>query len=137
MEVSNGWRQVTFVLDTSDPVELWLQRRRSLPFDGILIHAGGVVIADLLVYRAAFRIVCRSFLENVAKDKAIALGQFSVAAIGTLICRDWILLEPSAAGVLIEIPAGIGALVHQVGIKALELKNLTFWRTRRFRSGLC
>src|SRR3954454_12018955 len=97
MEVRDHWRKIVFAPDPRNAIKRGRKRRESFLFDRSLIHAGGVVIANLLINRAALGIIHRRFLENVAQDKAIALREFGVAAIRALVRRNRILLEPSAA----------------------------------------
>ena len=54
MDATN-FRQLGLVFQPGDAVELGLQRRDAGLVDGVLIHAGGVVVADFLLHRRAVR----------------------------------------------------------------------------------
>src|SRR5439155_17847591 len=103
-----------------DALQLRFEGSNTFALNRSLIHAGGVEIAYLLLNGVAIRTVNCGFLQNVTQDKTIALGQFSIASVGGLIARDGILLEPSAAGILVEITTGVGGLVHQCRIEASQ-----------------
>src|SRR3989442_6148350 len=61
------------VTDGGDPIQLLLGRRDYFRVDGLFVHAGSVIVADLLLDGATFRVVARGLLQNVAQDFAIAL----------------------------------------------------------------
>src|SRR6185312_241745 len=103
-------REIAEVGERGDPVERRLQRRRAARVDARFIHAAGVVVADLLRVRVAR---LRRVLEDLAETGFVLLLQpFGDAPRGA-IGRDWLVLRPPAAGVGIEVGAGIGAAIEQ------------------------
>src|ERR1035441_3179941 len=93
-------------------------------FRASLVHAGVVIVADLLVVGRTAGIVGRGLVQNVAQDQLIAFVQLVEPAPFRLVRRNRIVLDPVAAGVLVEIVAGIGGLVHRVQIEAGDVLNL-------------
>src|SRR5947209_9881038 len=110
-------------LESSNAVQLRLQRSDAFALNGSFIHAGGIKIANLLLFRTAVGAAYGSFIENAPQDKTIALRQFSIAAIVGLVARNRVLLEPSTAGILVEVHAGIGVLVYQRRVKPFQLQH--------------
>lgn len=91
-----------------------------MPFrvHGFLVHAGTVEISDFLIDRVAARAAGGSLLQNLMLDVAIVLANLHEAAPPRLVSRNLGALDPVAAGVLIEIDAGINALVDRVETEA-------------------
>src|SRR5205085_395890 len=77
--------------------------------DSLLVHAGSVVVADLLVDRIPARSVSRNFSQNVPKGRLIALVQFSKSTPAGLVRGYLGGLKPRPACILKEIRAGNGS----------------------------
>ena len=118
MQVGQQTGKVRFGFKRIDAVQFRLNRSNAFAFNRSFIHAGGVEVANLLLNGAAVRTFSSGFLQDVAQDEAVAFSQFGVTSIGGLVAGHGILLEPSSTGILVEITAGIGDLVHQCCIEA-------------------
>ncbi len=59
----------------------------------------------------------RGFLQNLAHDRRISFTNFDKAYPGGLVGGNFRGLQPVAAGVLVEIHAGIDGFVDRVGIE--------------------
>src|SRR5439155_25385690 len=102
------------------------QRGCSSFIHGLFIHAGSVVIADLLHEGGALRIIDCCFLQDVMEYLAIVFNQLTETAPARLVRRNRIVTAPSTTCILIEILTGIHALIHSAQIKR-------FWPGYRFR----
>ena len=120
------------IFDFGDAVELRLERRDSFLIDRLLVHARGIVVADLLHHRTALRIIRRRFFENVVQYREIVLVDLREAVPRRIIRRNGIVLDPVAAGELIEVHTRIGGFVEVGNIK-LGCRTLRrcFGRLRR------
>ena len=103
-----------------DAIEVGLQRFRSEFFDGRLIHAGGVEIADLLFVRRALGIADGGLFEDVLKNGAIAVVDQRQDSPAGLVGRNRVLGHPGSAGVLVEVLARIGGQIHVGGAESRE-----------------
>ena len=119
VQVGHGFNQLVFVGDSRDPVQLRLERRGALGVHPGLVHAGLVHVADLLHDRSALGIVGRCLLQYLTQDLAVVLGQLVEASPARLIGRNGVVLAPVAAGVLVEVLAGVRGLVHGAEVKGL------------------
>ena len=97
---------------------------RALLLDRGLVHAGRVVVADFLVHRAALGIRRRRRLEDLAQRRLVALGQLVEASVAGAIGGHRVALEPSAAGELVEVVAGLDGTVEGGGIEARHRARL-------------
>src|SRR5262249_24521235 len=111
VQVRQQRRQAGLVLQPVDAVELGFEDGDTFLVDGIFIDAGGVVVADLLLVRRAIGGFA-GVLQNAAKYQTVALRQLAQPAPDPLVGRDRVVLFPSTAGELIEVHAGISALVQ-------------------------
>ena len=100
-------------LDGGDPLQLGLQRVETPRLDSRLVHAGGVKVTDHPLHPATPGVRRRRFLENLPQDREVALLQLAAAPPGPPVGRDRVALHPRAAGVLVEIDAGIDAGVER------------------------
>ena len=98
----------------------WLQRRCALLLDGRLVHAGGVIVAHFL-FDGGVLPRGLSLLQDVAQDIEIVLIQLVEAAPAGFVGWDGVVLHPGSAGILIEIHAGIGGLIHGGHVEAGDL----------------
>ena len=124
VQLADEHRQLRFVLERSNAFQHRLQRGRPLGVDAGLVHAGVVIVADLLVVGRTAGIVGRGLIENIAQDQLIAFVQFVEPAPFRLVRRNGIVLDPVAAGVLVEIDARVGGLVHRIQVEAGDVLNL-------------
>ncbi len=119
MGVSDHVDEFRFVLDRGDPLQFRLEGIESLGVGGLLVHAGTVVVADLLVDGAAVRASCRCFFEDATQGHEIALVDFREANPLGLVSGDLRVLEPVAAGVLVEIDARVDRLGDRLDAEAI------------------
>src|SRR5712664_264043 len=99
--------------DLVDLIDFCLNRLEAIGLDLRLVHAAGVVIADLLLVAALTRgRVTGRGLENLAQHVAILFVQNVRDAPGRISRWDRIRRQPSAVGVLIEIGAGRRLRIH-------------------------
>ena len=64
------------------------------------------------------RPACGGFLENAAQGDKIAFVEFDEADPLGLVGGDFRILEPVAAGVLVEVDTGVGGLVDGLDAEA-------------------
>ena len=110
--------EVGLVLDGGDAVEFGLERIESLGVGGLFVHAGAVVVADFLVDGAAIRAAGGGFLQNSSQRDEIAFVEFGEADPLGLVGGDFRILEPVAAGVLVEVDARVGGLIDGLDAEA-------------------
>ena len=111
--------QRLLVVPCGDGLERRLNRLRAKLVGQIHIHAGGKVVAVLLLQRS-LRSVGRS-LQFLVEQVVVALGQLVEPSPSRLVRRNRVVLLPVAAGVLIEVGAGIGRLVDRRKVEADRL----------------
>ena len=129
MNVSNQFWQLGFIGKLVDAVEHWLQWGEPGTVDSGFVHAGGEVIADLLVDGGA---VCRrtgGLLQRLAHSGDVPQGERIEGAPSRLVGRNRVRLQPLAARVLEEIRTGIQIPVDHCRIKLFQLGH----RRRRGR----
>ncbi len=100
--------QIFFVLERCNRIERRFQRRCAQLLHFCLIHAGGKVVADLLLRGIAAAGLLRQFVKNAPEKPLIINRKLAINAPGRLIRRDGIVFHPAATGVLIKIHARIG-----------------------------
>jgi hypothetical protein len=110
-------------------------RRNSLALGFGLVHAGRVEIADLAGHSVALGRILRGLFEETVEEAEIVLIELAIDRPGGLVGRDGIVFLPAAAGVLVEIHAGIGELVHRFETEAGRVRQRWFSRGRRFVAG--
>src|SRR5579859_162238 len=103
--------QSGLVLQCGNAVKLRLKDSDALFVDAVFINASSVVIADLLLVGRALAGLGGIF-QNAAEHGAVPLRQLSKAAPDGVVCRNWIVLDPSTTGELVKVHAGINALVQ-------------------------
>src|ERR1700686_5509490 len=106
-----------FGIQGLDDVQSGLDGLDSVTVYVIFVHAGGVIVADLLIDGGAIGRRPRSVLEDLAFDLEVALTEFIEAAPARLVGWDGVLRVPGAARVLIEVRAGAHVGVHGAEIK--------------------
>ena len=97
------------------------QRLQAGGFDAAFVHAGGPVVADLLLTGGAVRVVLAGCFQRLAKHAFIPEFEAAAGAPENLVGRNRIGGQPLVAGVLVEVVAGIERLVDQIRIEVLEL----------------
>ena len=97
-------RQLRDVPQRGDLLDVGLERRGALLFDGGFVHAAGVVVADLLRGGVA---VPGGRLEHAAQHLAVAVLELVESAPSRLIGRNRVVRDPAAARELVEVAAGI------------------------------
>ena len=118
MDVSDFFDQCGLVLRLSNAIELRFHRGDAFGVDRFLVHTGSVEVADLLVDGIAAGATGFGFFEDAAIDVFVALIEFDKADPLSLVGRNLGILDPVAAGVLVEIDAGVGGLVDVVEAEA-------------------
>ena len=93
-------------VEGGDAVELGLQRLQACRLDCVGVHAGGVVIADLLFIRSATGATGGCSFEHGMQDALGVLGDHGAGAVSRPITGDRIELGEIAAGVLGKIDQG-------------------------------
>src|SRR4029077_15536547 len=81
-------------------------------FDGLLVYAGGVIVADLLVDGATGGAGLGGGFQDIAQDELVVALQLGIDAPARLIGGNAVLLHPAAAGVGVEVGARINAVIH-------------------------
>ena len=93
--------------------QLRLDRRKALRFDGRLVHAGAVEVAELALLRARRRrFIRRQDLEDLVQIVLVALPQLVEGAPPRPVRRDGIPGQPSPVAVQVEVGAGLDRRVH-------------------------
>src|SRR5205807_1811290 len=90
----------------------------SLFIDRLLVHTRAVEVSDLLIDRVPARPAAGSFLQNSAFDAQIVLVKLGKTLPRRAVGRDFRLLHPVTAGVLVEIHAGIDGLIDGVDVES-------------------
>ncbi len=112
----DSFDQPDLVFRVRDALEFRLQRFYPVGIRGALVNARAVVVADFLGDGIASRTAGGSFLQNLAHDSGISFSNLDKASPGRLVGGNFRGLQPVAAGVLVEIDAGIDGLVDGVEI---------------------
>src|SRR5271165_154250 len=120
MHVCDLRDQFLLGLDSRYALHFGLQRRDALFLDGRLVHTGRIIVADL-DFDGAVVPRSLSLLEDVAQSVQVVLVQCVEAAPPRLVGWNGIVLHPVAAGVLIEIHAGIRGFIHGCYIETGDL----------------
>ena len=119
LELRQNGCQLLLVIQVRDAVQRWLQRRRAFLIHRVHVHARGVEVAVLRLQRRAARTGLGGHFEIFVEQPLIALRQHTEVAPARLVGGDGIVLRPVAAGVLVEVCAGIGAGVHRAEVEHL------------------
>ena len=106
-----------------DTLKIGLDRLGAGLFDGCLVHARRVIIADKPDGAAALCFLFSGLFENVVEHVAIALGEDTKTAPSRLRRRDLGVLDPRAVGKLKKIVTGVGRAVHPARIEAGALSE--------------
>ncbi len=104
-------------MHSTDAIQLRLQHCRPRRINGSFIHAGGVIVADLLFDRILLRRGCRRFFQNFAQQHSVVIRELGREAPARLVGWNGILLEPASARVREKVRARIHAGVHGIDIE--------------------
>jgi hypothetical protein len=92
-----------------DVLEVGIERLRAVSFDGLLIHAARVVVADFLGRRVASR---RGRFEHAPQDDVVLFRELVKSSPARPIGGNRVGGEPAAARELIEIGTGVDGSVE-------------------------
>ncbi len=92
-------------------IQFRLKRFQTLPVDGVGVGAGGVKVANFLLVCGAVRTSRRRFFEKAAQDALGLIEQHVEVPVAGVVRGHGMELAEIAAGVLIEIHAGIRGFV--------------------------
>src|SRR6185369_4505439 len=120
VKVCDGPGQVALVLDGVDPREERLQWLGTELLDARFVHAGGVVVADLL---HPGRLVLRigRFFQDVLENSAIALSHGGVAVPAGFIGGKRVGFAPSTAGELVKVVARVDGAIEGIEFDSKRL----------------
>src|SRR5512142_582450 len=122
MEVCDGSLEALLVLDLRNAFKLWIKRPGALGLYRSFVHAGSVIVANLLFATAFWRFsVPGSSLQNFVKDISVPFIEDICDTPIRVGWRDWICGKPSAVCVLIKVGTRRCALVEICRIKAVPL----------------
>ena len=111
--------QLLLVAERIDGVQSGLERRYTLLVGELGIHARGVEVAIFLFQRCPLSIRVRRGFQLAIEKPVISLSELIELAPADLVGRYRILFLPVAAGVLIEVGAGISCLVDGGQVETL------------------
>ena len=118
MHARDGVNQAALVIHGSNSVEFRLERTESLGLNGFLVHAGAIVIANLLIASAPAWTPLGCLFQNVVQNGLVPLIYFNETRPFRLVRRNFRLFHPVATRILIEIGARIHALINVVNAEA-------------------
>src|SRR5579864_3142028 len=95
-----------------DAVQGGLDGVNAFSIDAFFVHAGGIIVADLLIDGRAARRRLPGLLQDLALDPQVLLAEFIEAVPLRLVGREGVLRAPVAARVLIEVRARADVGVH-------------------------
>jgi len=121
VQMGNLFNDAGFVFDGVDAVELGGQLVYSGSIDALFVHAGGPVVADLLLDLGAAGLLCGGEFHGFAGDVEIPDVQATACSPDDLVGGDGVGGEPLLAGVFVEVLAGVKRAVGQLRVEVLEL----------------
>ena len=121
--------------------QLRLDGASPLRVDSLLVHAGGIVIADLPRDGVALRVGLGGLFQDLAEHLALRSSELGKAPPARLVRGDRIALHPVAAGVLIEIGTRIAGLIHRADVEpegraARSRQSASCWAQRAGAPGV-
>src|SRR5271155_6186772 len=118
-------REFVFALECGNAVEFSLQRRQSLTVDRILVHAGGVVIANFLFVSAALGATSGCLFQHRVQHRLAVLRDHRTWTKSRSIARNGIQFAEIPACILREIDARIGRGIDELFVQARQaIENL-------------
>jgi hypothetical protein len=128
-------REIVRGLQRGDGLELGFDRLGAMGVDRGFVDAGSVKFADFLGDRVALACAGGRLLQDAAQEIQVVFVELAVDAPGGLVGRDGILLLPAAAGVLVEIHAGVDGFIDGFEIETGGIGELsacgTLWTRGR------
>ena len=118
IEMSDERGQLLPGLESGDAIQFRLDGGQAALVDGIGIHAGGVVVADLLLVGASGGVRGCRFFDDLMQRLGVELEKVGELIELRQIGGDGMQFCEVAAGVLIEVAAGIGGFIHGGGVEA-------------------
>src|SRR5437899_814270 len=107
MQMGDLGRELGLVRQLAYTIEFARQPGEPALLDALLVHARGVIIADLAGDRIAPGLGLGRSFQDLAERLLVALVKFVEASPARLIGRYWIVFQPRAAFILVEILARI------------------------------
>ena len=114
-------RQVLRTGKRINAIERRLQPVEAGFLDRLRVHAGRVVVADLLRIRIALRLRIARLLEHRLQHQVVVLRELNVDAVGRAVRRDGVALQPGAAGVLKKVDTWVDRRVAKRRIQSVQL----------------
>ena len=90
VQVGDFFGDLRLVLEVADAVQFRLERREASGVDSLFVHAGGVVIADLLGGGVAIGGGLGGVFQDLVQDLAVPFGQLTEASPHGLVRGDGI-----------------------------------------------
>ena len=133
MQVGDLQRDFFLRFQGGDARQFRLQRLQAGGFDAAFVHAGGPVVANLLLDGGALGIVGAGGDHGFAQQIFVPQLKAATCAPVDLIRGNGIGGQPFVAGVLVEIVAGIERFVGRVWVEVLELGRFSLIGRRALR----
>jgi hypothetical protein len=118
VEADDFGGQVLLGVDLRDAGEQRRDGLDALGFDGGLVEARGIEVADSLLERGAFGVRGGEFFQDVVLDAEVVLAELVEAAPAGAVGRDGIVFAPDAARILVEVLAGVDGGAHGFEVEA-------------------
>ena len=135
VQVRDFERDVFLGFHRRDAVQFRLEWLHSGSVDAGFVHAGGPVVADLLLHSAAARIVLAGCLQRFAKNVFVPDLQATARAPENLVGGHGIRRQPFVARSICRSRAGIERLVDEIGIEVLDFRFFAWISARTSRAG--
>ena len=114
----HGVDQPSLVFHSGYARQFGLERIKALGVHRLFVHAGTVVVANLLLNRTAAGIFHGRLLQYLSQSRFVPFVNFDEAHPLRLVGGNFCRLQPVAAGVLIKVGAGIHHLVDVIDAEA-------------------
>ena len=112
MQARHQGRELVARLEPGDLRQDRCQRPAAAGIDRVGVHAGGEVVAYLALDRIAIGRRVGGRLQDAPEVLEVVVGQLGVDVPAGAVGRYRIVRDPSAAGVLVEVVAGVHRAVH-------------------------
>ena len=124
MKVGNFVGQTCLVLDRGDAIQLRFEPFCSVGVDGLRIHTGEVIVADLLLIGRARGFFGGIRLQRLQKDRFVPKSQRARDTPNHLIGRYGMGGEPLSVCILVKVVARFGLGIHVGGVEVFQLREL-------------
>ena len=121
VQLGDHVEQARLVLHRIHPLQIRRDRRRAPRLDRRLVHAGRIVVADLLLERAVRHTRLPGVLEDRGEPLLVVLAHLVVAPEPRLVGRQRVARAPAAAGELVEVHTRVGSAIELREIEAAVL----------------